>query len=145
MNDDLHLLVYTSEYTGNQNSLTKDLNDILEVAKRNNAANGITGVMFHQNGRFLQFLEGEESQLRKLTAKLKADNRHRAMEYLFDESLDYRGFPDWSMDCFQLRRDEELNLEFLELIRDSYRRNFKTRPAALVQVFKGFINESVLQ
>jgi len=138
---DLHLIVYTSLYSGSSYDRERDLDSIVAASQRNNPAADITGVMFFQGGRFLQFIEGEESSLRNLVARIEADPRHDEINYLFDEPLPARGFPQWSMDFFDLSRGHALSTGMMEKIRDGYKSNFLTQTQTLVEIFKGFIND----
>ena len=137
----MHLIAYTSEYTGCLADIRTSLNDIVEVSRRNNLAAGVTGVMFQHGLRFLQFLEGEEETVRNLLARISADHRHTNVVVLFDEPIDERGFAAWSMDCFVISSDTDLTLEFLQLVSSTYRRNLKTQTASVVEIFKGFVQD----
>ncbi|MCA9083431.1 MAG: BLUF domain-containing protein [Planctomycetaceae bacterium] len=138
----MHLLVYTSEFCGDECNLAQEVRQIVDSARQRNSTLGITGVMFHHRGRFLQFLEGPQPQVQSLMERISRDPRHRNIRILFDEQIDRRGFPDWSMDSFHISNDATLQLEFLEMVRDGYRRNFRTRTATLVEIFRGFVNNS---
>lgn len=141
---ELHLIVYTSLYSGGSYDRQRDLDSILAASQRNNSAAGITGVMFFQGARFLQFIEGEESSLRDLMTRIESDPRHEGIKYLFDEPLAHRGFPQWSMDFFDLGRTEVLSAEAMETIRDAYKNNFQTQTQSIVEIFRGFINDRAL-
>ena len=137
----IHLLVYTSEYTGSDEQIDADIADILAAARRNNVRNGITGVLFHHNRRFLQFIEGPKHSINLLLEKIGKDPRHSSVELLFDEIISERGFGDWSMDSFNLQASQALDTDLLKMIRDAYRRNFITRTHTLVGIYKGFIEQ----
>lgn len=137
----VHLLVYTSEYTGAAEQLDADIADILYAARRNNARNGITGVLFHHNRRFLQFIEGPEHSVQVLLDKIGKDPRHRSVELLFDEVISGRGFSNWAMDSFNLQAGQTLDSDLLRMIRDAYRRNFTTQTHTLVGIYKGFVEQ----
>lgn len=83
--------------------LTQDLNavathQIIEQSRRNNAANGITGMLMIDNGLVIQWLEGSKAQVRKLWATLQDDPRHHCLvELLHRDFADERLFPDWTM------------------------------------------------
>jgi hypothetical protein len=73
-----------------------DLNAILESARRNNGALGITGLLLYIDGGFLQVLEGEERGLREIYARICADKRHWNTRLLLDREAP-RAFGQWSM------------------------------------------------
>ncbi len=141
---EIRLVVYTSEYTGHPTQIHADLQSIVSVARRNNASLNITGAIFHQCGRFLQFLEGCQPGLQTLLNKIGQDSRHRNIRFLFDEPITERGFSEWSLDSFDLNPADPLNLKMLERIRDVYRCNFLTNSNTLVGIYKAFVQENVV-
>lgn len=83
----------------------EDLADILAVSRRNNARNGITGILFYRRRTILQLLEGEESPVRALYQKLQADRRHHGLAALFERPISARSFDRWSMAFEPLEED----------------------------------------
>ncbi len=73
-----------------------ELNTILMTSRRNNEALGITGLLLHIDGGFLQVLEGEERAVRDIYARICADKRHWNTHVLLDREAP-RAFYDWSM------------------------------------------------
>jgi Sensors of blue-light using FAD len=74
-----------------------ELNDILVAARANNALMGITGLLLHIDGGFLQMLEGDEIVVRTLYTRIAADRRHTAPRIMLDREIPVRVFADWSM------------------------------------------------
>ena len=99
--DRIHLLAYTSQYSGTPDTIDGDLRAILGKAQRNNARDEITGVLFCQSGRLLQFIEGPEKSARDLLSRISGDRRHGAVEILFDEQISERGFKELGYGFFQ--------------------------------------------
>ena len=60
------------------------LDRILSASRANNAVRGITGLLLHIDGGFLQILEGEDGAVRDLHARIAADPRHRDVRILLD-------------------------------------------------------------
>jgi hypothetical protein len=88
-------LLYVSRAVGPQTStLTAS---ILSTARENNRANGITGVLCHGQGLYLQVLEGERSAVNARYARIVADRRHRDVEMLHLEEITERRYPEWFM------------------------------------------------
>ena len=58
------------------------IDEILAVSRRNNHADGITGLLLYDGYHFLQALEGEPTRVRHAIDRIKADPRHRAMVVL---------------------------------------------------------------
>jgi len=71
--------------------------DLLESARRNNAAIGVTGMMLLVGASFFQILEGELDAVTPLYAKIARDPRHRRIVKLIQEPIEHRDFQDWSM------------------------------------------------
>jgi hypothetical protein len=70
---------------------------ILESAKANNPALGITGVLCQGQGLFIQILEGERSAVNRLYNTISKDNRHQDIELIAIDEIKERKFPHWSM------------------------------------------------
>ncbi len=88
-------LLYVSRAVGPQTSTMTA--SILSTAHEHNRASGITGVLCHGQGLYLQVLEGERSAVNVCYAKIVADRRHRDVELLHLEEITERRYPDWSM------------------------------------------------
>jgi hypothetical protein len=88
-------LVYVSSSV---NRFTQEeLLELLDKARRNNEKLGITGMLLYRDGDFMQALEGDDIQVRALSAKIARDPRHKNMHVLLDGRCTEREFPDWSM------------------------------------------------
>jgi len=88
-------LLYVSHCT--RELAAGELNDILVAARANNALLGITGLLLHINGGFLQMLEGEERAVRELYTRIAMDRRHTDPRIMLDREIPVRVFADWSM------------------------------------------------
>ena len=74
-----------------------DLDAILESSRRNNARLGITGMLLHANGAFIQVLEGPEAEVRRLAARISHDRRHRNYMVLVERHAPAAAFSEWAM------------------------------------------------
>lgn len=110
----MEIIVYTSAAL----RAAPDLEDILEVSQRNNAENGLTGILLFAEGNFIQALEGPKEALDATYARIVADPRHRQIIDLFRAPLSARNFPDWSMGCHKLTTPRAPGGAF-DLTRDS--------------------------
>jgi len=73
----------------------------LEVkSEQNNAALGLSGYLYFDGDKFLQYLEGEEEKLIPLLKTIKSDPRHEFLCQTEEEILDKR-FPEWHMKNIQ--------------------------------------------
>lgn len=86
-------LVYVSTATTDPHATT----DILQLSRRNNERDGITGLLYSDDKRFLQVLEGPDAAVEATLARIARDTRHRAMVMLSRRVVDAREFGSWSM------------------------------------------------
>jgi hypothetical protein len=78
--------------------LTSDeLLALLSQCHRNNPGRGLTGMLLHGNGTFLQVLEGEDLVVDALMAVIANDPRHTDVKIVRRESVATRQYADWSM------------------------------------------------
>ncbi|WP_235525190.1 MULTISPECIES: BLUF domain-containing protein [unclassified Sphingomonas] len=75
-----------------------DLDDILQQSRHNNAVDGITGLLWFNDGHFLQVLEGPADSVANAYARIAADRRHHDIRILSDRSVAAREFGYWSME-----------------------------------------------
>lgn len=88
----LFQLVYVSTAT---RLLTKEeLRDLLKASTRRNARRGITGLLLYKDGNFMQVLEGEEQEVRRLFEKISQDSRHHGVITLLQGPISERYFPN---------------------------------------------------
>jgi hypothetical protein len=79
-----------------------DLRDIARTAQTRNRALGVTGLLLHVDGDFLQILEGPAGQVEGLFERIEADPRNRWVTRLATERVLRRAFEDWAMGCFDI-------------------------------------------
>jgi hypothetical protein len=73
------------------------VNDILATARLKNTAINLTGALLFTEGRFVQVLEGEESDVQSTFGRISLDPRHTNVEILSAQFSDRRRFKEWSM------------------------------------------------
>lgn len=83
-----------------------DIGPILEVSRRNNGAAGVTGLLCHIDGSFLQFLEGDETAVRTTFDRIARDERHRDLVKVHDAVISGRAFGEWSMGLVNARETD---------------------------------------
>jgi hypothetical protein len=93
----LHHLIYESQAT--KPFTEAELAKLLQQARVHNEANGLSGILLYANdGRFVQVLEGEVDNVHELYfMHISRDRRHRNLTLLADGRLSERRFPDWRM------------------------------------------------
>jgi hypothetical protein len=70
---------------------------LLERARHNNLARGITGMLLFIEGSFFQVLEGDAVSVDKTYEALALDARHDRVTLIIREPIAQRGFGEWSM------------------------------------------------
>jgi hypothetical protein len=88
-------LVYSS--TAERSFEDVDLAQLLAQSRATNEARGLTGLLVHRQGCFLQLIEGKADDVREQMAAILADDRHGRISMLMEERIDERQFPDWKM------------------------------------------------
>jgi hypothetical protein len=98
--DRLFHLGYVSIETGDLGS--SGMVELLTEARRINTSRDITGLLLHRDKSFYQVLEGEEDVVRQTFDSIEKDERHTAIDVLFEGEVDEREFPDWQMGFLNL-------------------------------------------
>ncbi|HTG37550.1 BLUF domain-containing protein [Sphingomonas sp.] len=88
-------LIYVSSAT--QVMDQREVDGILRVSRRNNARDHLTGMLYADERRFLQVLEGEDAAVATTIERIKADKRHRALVVLSKRVVAEREFGAWEM------------------------------------------------
>ena len=70
---------------------------ILAQSRRNNPANGITGMLCVSNNVFIQVLEGGRDEVCDLYHAIVRDTRHEQLRLLAYEEITERRFGGWTM------------------------------------------------
>ena len=91
----LHFLVYVSSATTAFSRA--ELDDILEISRRNNASLDVSGMLLYKDGNLMQVLEGEESTVRSLYSRIAQDPRHRGLMVLLEGPREEREYAGWTM------------------------------------------------
>ncbi len=117
--ENLHFIAYVSDAQSDVTQLPTDLKAIEAKAKMMNPEFGITGVLFYNDGNFLQVIEGDEADLRRLMKNIEGDSRHSNVQVLVDTPIKARGFGDWNMDCFNLSTNKTIERDtYVKLARE---------------------------
>lgn len=74
-----------------------DLLALLRRARAVNERRGVTGMLLHARGRFMQVLEGERATVLDLLGAIRQDPRHEGLVVTQVEALGTRRFGDWTM------------------------------------------------
>lgn len=102
-------VVYVS--TATQEYGKEELARILEVSRRNNQADGVTGMLCYHGGTFFQMLEGEHDKVQAVMDRVARDSRHFGVTVLLEHEISERSMPDWSMAFREVSAAEAQALE----------------------------------
>jgi len=91
---------------------------LLIQARERNKELGITGMLFYFKEQFLQLIEGEQSAVELLAAKIANDPRHKHFLILKNETIETRFFADWSMGFRAISPDKMEDVENFKNLSD---------------------------
>ena len=74
---------------------------------------GITGYMYFENNRFVQYIEGDEDTIDELMEVISRDKRHRVLHAVVEDDIEERRFPSWHMRQLRSKELREVKLEHL--------------------------------
>ena len=120
----MYFLIYSSYARVDFNH--EDLKALLFQSREKNKCSGISGMLLFLEGKFIQFLEGEETVVRSLYTKINQDKRHQSIVLLKEGTSETRLFTSWLMAFSSVTPEELASEEGLE----------KTNSNAALQVFK---------
>lgn len=102
----LAALVYKSRATRHFD--VASLGDLVSQAQTRNATEGLTGAVYYDAGRFLQWLEGPSDRLSDVAASISNDRRHTDIELLSFGLVKARMYSDWTMQLLAREPDREI-------------------------------------
>lgn len=88
--DNIFHLVYISEAVADI-SYT-DIRDILEAGRKHNLQDDVTGLLIFRDGYFVQLLEGNEANVRKVLNRILLDDRNYSLRILTESTSEQRLF-----------------------------------------------------
>ena len=120
----IYYLIYLSAASEKFGMDEEELDKILVSARQNNREMGITGALLYIDGDFIQMLEGEEEQVKKLFTKISKDSRHGAILRVSEGRRSSRLFSDWYMGYKKLKKSDFDHLDGYLNLKDKLT-NFK--------------------
>lgn len=84
----------------------QDIEDLLFQIREKNKRLAITGILLLIQGKFVQYIEGQASEIDKVYEKIKVDTRHNELVLLDSGEIEKRQFKDWSMAYKKVGDDE---------------------------------------
>jgi hypothetical protein len=103
---DLDLLLVAYASAANAPFTGQALSDLLVGARRNNARQGLTGMLLYHRESFFQVLEGPPVAVERVYDRIFADQRHTKIIKLIQEPVERRSFADWTMGLGRVNGDE---------------------------------------
>lgn len=108
-------LLYASRLDTAGDGGAQTIESILAQSRSKNPALGITGVLCHGGGVFMQVLEGGREPVNALYNKIAADKRHREVTLLHYAEIAERRFGNWTMGQVNLAKiNPSILLKYLE-------------------------------
>ncbi|MFT5288346.1 MAG: hypothetical protein ACI8QS_003511 [Planctomycetota bacterium] len=71
-----------------------------DLFQRNSAA-GVSGMLMHHEGNFIQLLEGDAEALDEILTRLQRDTQHRGVQAVLSSAIDERCFDGWYADVIE--------------------------------------------
>ena len=95
----LFRIVYCSRNSipGSPAAVSDDIEAILQVSRRNNARDGISGGLLFSRNSFAQVLEGPADAVEAAFERIQCDERHSEVSVVQSGPVTTRDFPEWSM------------------------------------------------
>jgi hypothetical protein len=87
-----------------------EIQELLERARTNNVAKGITGMLLFIEGSFFQVLEGDAAAVDRTYEVIARDVRHDRVTRIIREPIAQRSFGDWSMGFAAVERADAQRL-----------------------------------
>lgn len=113
----MYQLVYAS--TASWAMSNADLNEIIDVSRRNNRKNGVTGMLLHIDRGFLQVLEGPKAAVEETFTRIKRDRKHTALRVLVEQETGGRLFDGWSMGFDRIDQGQARSADVFAIARDA--------------------------
>lgn len=113
----MQVIVYMSRFA---RALTEDdLRSLERQSMERNVGLEVTGVLLHDQRRFMQAIEGPSENVRRLMDRITLDERHREISYVYRGPIQRRQFEGWSMRTAHLNARlslAELRLQVADLL-----------------------------
>ena len=126
-------LVYTSYAVEPFSSAA--LIDLLNQSRAYNKTHGITGMLIYSNGRFIQALEGEMTDVERVYSSIYKDPRHKRVIRVIEGESKERIFKDWSMGFKNLTEVDFNSMEGFQDIEIFFDKHKKAESSNLVTIF----------
>lgn len=117
-----------------------ELVDLLDSSRRANLSQGVTGLLLHKDGNWMQVLEGPAAKVRDVFSRIRHDPRHHDVTVVTEDHVDERLFTEWSMGFRKLSDPALLAREgysaFMNRAYDGHR--FRSDPTGCMDILRYF-------
>jgi hypothetical protein len=112
----------------------EDLLALAEQAANRNQEIGVTGYLYYRDYVFMQYLEGDQTTVEMLMAKITHDARHRVITEIFLGDISQRRFPHWYMrflgNDFPRHSNSPIEEEFAGILESAAQHNYRAEDVA---------------
>ncbi len=102
-------IVYVSEAQMYFDNMS--LESLAADAAARNFELGVTGYLYFEKDRFVQYIEGDEAVVSALMESIRGDVRHRILHEVVEDGIEERRFPTWHMRYLSRMELEAVKLE----------------------------------
>ncbi|MGX5173262.1 BLUF domain-containing protein [Aliikangiella sp. IMCC44653] len=87
-----------------------ELTQMLKDFRASNEQHHISGLLIYCGQSFFQLFEGAPQATKQLWENIQADNRHQAVELVFNREVDNRMFFNWTMAFQQIAKEDAASI-----------------------------------
>ncbi|MEQ1842643.1 MAG: BLUF domain-containing protein [Verrucomicrobiales bacterium] len=121
-----------------------ELATLLERSRQRNKEAGITGMLLHKGGCFMQAFEGEKEAVERLHERITRDPRHRNIVLLHNGPAEQREFSGWTMGFKQLDDKDARQSGFTAMLNSLMANNrFWREPSLAIRFLLSFTVQPV--
>lgn len=112
-----------------------DLENLFQFIVSRNTSLDISGALLHNEGFFLQVLEGLESTISNIFEKIKKDRRHRNILTILDQSIENRIFDNYEATFNILKTKEDIKRLNTYLSKYDFQKKYPNNIQTLIEPF----------
>ncbi|MGK5089186.1 BLUF domain-containing protein [Bdellovibrionota bacterium FG-2] len=117
---------------------SETIQSLLDVSSKNNKAKDISGLLIYRSGYFIQLLEGDETVVNTLVARIQRDARHRDLKIVLSFKDEKRLFPHWSMGLITDDQDADMLALLSKKLTSSKIENRDNMAPEAIEILKSF-------
>ena len=114
------------------------LEALLLQARALNLESGVTGVLLHADGQFMQYFEGSPAAVQLTYDRIRSSRRHTRIIEMLDTPIAAREFSEWSMGLAQPTLSELTALSTAEWVVNNSRAIARGKPLIGMALLRDF-------